>query len=163
MEISQQKKLSVHVVFYLVKVDIWQLIAYLFIFNKKSIDENFLYHMQHPEAFCKKGFIKGFANFTEKHLRWSLFLVKFIIKRLQNRCFPATFATKVLRTPILNNICDRLLLPFLTCHRVIKESWYINYLTRSSNRITEFNGDLIIDLWVPHPLHGIKDCKDLMK
>ena len=28
---------------------------------------------QSPEGFCKKGVLKNFANFTEKHLCWSLF------------------------------------------------------------------------------------------
>ena len=28
---------------------------------------------QSPEGFCKKGVLKNFKNFTEKHLRWSLF------------------------------------------------------------------------------------------
>ena len=31
---------------------------------------------QPPEVFCKTGALKYFANFTGKHLRWSLFLVK---------------------------------------------------------------------------------------
>ena len=26
-----------------------------------------------PEGFCKKGVLKNFANFTGKHLCWSLF------------------------------------------------------------------------------------------
>ena len=26
-----------------------------------------------PEAFCKKGVLKNFANFTGRHLCWSLF------------------------------------------------------------------------------------------
>ena len=29
---------------------------------------------QPPEVLCKKKFLKNFANFTGKHLRWSLFL-----------------------------------------------------------------------------------------
>ena len=37
--------------------------------------------------------------FTEKHLGWSLYL----IKRLQRKCFPLDIA-KFLRTPILKNI-----------------------------------------------------------
>ena len=42
--------------------------------------------------FCKKGALKNFASFTGKRL-----------------CFPAKFA-KFLGTPILKNICERLLL-----------------------------------------------------
>ena len=30
---------------------------------------------QLPEVFCKKGVFKNFANFTGKHLCWSLFLI----------------------------------------------------------------------------------------
>ena len=31
---------------------------------------------QSPEGFCKKGALKNFSNFKEKHLCWSHFLVK---------------------------------------------------------------------------------------
>ena len=55
--------------------------------------------------------LKKFANFTCQ----SLLLIKLqalepatLKKKLQHRCFPA----KILRTPILNNICERLLLYF---------------------------------------------------
>ena len=30
---------------------------------------------------------KCFANFTEKNLRWSIFLIKLVKKRLQHKCF----------------------------------------------------------------------------
>ena len=69
----------------------------------------------------KKLFLKNFAIFTGKH--WSLFFNKnaglqdynFIKKRLQHRCFLDN-AVKFLRTVILKNICERLLLkvfPFM--------------------------------------------------
>ena len=55
--------------------------------------------------FFKNGVVKNLANFTEKHLYWSLFLIKLQIwisatslKRLQYRCFPVKFA-KFLRAP----------------------------------------------------------------
>ena len=56
--------------------------------------------------FCKKGVLKNFANFTGKHLSWSLFLITFQVFR------PATLlkidsntnVSKNLRTPILKNI-----------------------------------------------------------
>ena len=65
---------------------------------------------QPPEVFCKKGVLKNFANFTGKHLCWSLFQAcSFIKKRLQQWCFPVKF-TKFLRTSILKNICERLIL-----------------------------------------------------
>ena len=63
----------------------------------------------------KKAVLKNFAIFTEKHLRWSLFLNKnvglqswnFIKKRLQHRFFPVNIA-KFLKAPVLENICERL-------------------------------------------------------
>ena len=71
---------------------------------------------QYWRCSVKKGVLKKFVNFTEKHLCWSLFLIKlqvwaciFIKKRLQHWCFPVNFA-KFLRTCILKNICERLLL-----------------------------------------------------
>ena len=53
----------------------------------------------------KKSVLK---NFTGKNLCWSLFLIK-LLARLQHRCFPMKFK-KFLRTPIVKNICERLLL-----------------------------------------------------
>ena len=68
-----------------------------------------------PEVFCKEDVLKHFANFIGKHLCWSLFLIKLqalrlatlIKKRLEHGCFPMKFV-KILRTPILKNICERL-------------------------------------------------------
>ena len=62
----------------------------------------------------KKVVLKNFAIFTEKHLCCSLFLIclkacNFIKKTLQHRCFPMNIA-KFLRTPILRNIWEQLLL-----------------------------------------------------
>ena len=45
----------------------------------------------------------------------------FIKKKLQHRCFPVKFA-KVLRTPILKIICERLLL------RLVSWSFLLNYI-----------------------------------
>ena len=50
--------------------------------------------------FFKIRVLKNFANFTGKHLCWSLFLKKFLtlfltlLKTLQYRCFPVKFAKK---------------------------------------------------------------------
>ena len=73
------------------------------------------------QVFNKKAVLKNFAIFTEKHLRWSLFLNKnaglqswnFIKKRLQHRFFPVNIA-KFLRAPVLENICEWLFKPFPT-------------------------------------------------
>ena len=53
----------------------------------------------------KKGVLKNFADFTRKRLKTR----NFIIKRLQQRYFSVKF-TKLLRTLILKNNCERLLL-----------------------------------------------------
>ena len=60
---------------------------------------------QPPYVFCKKNILKKFANFTGKHLQ----VCNFVKKRLQHRNFPVSFK-KFLRTPILKNIYQLLLL-----------------------------------------------------
>ena len=91
---------------------------------KKLFDSTFLKKYRNSHRRCRsshqrysvrKGVLKNFANFTGKQLCWSLFLwccrppaCKFFIKRLQHKYFPVKFA-KLLRTPILKNICKRLL------------------------------------------------------
>ena len=71
---------------------------------------------QPPEVFYKKALLKNFAIFTGKYLCWSLFLIKLLAfraatikKRLQHKCLPVNIA-KYLRTPLLKNICECLLL-----------------------------------------------------
>ena len=42
---------------------------------------------QPPEVFCKKkGFLKNFADFTGKHLCWSLFLITLQGEIVQHKC-----------------------------------------------------------------------------
>ena len=63
------------------------------------------YRSSRPEVFCKKGVLKNFAKFTEKHLCQSLFFnivaglrpATILKKRLWHRCFPVNFV-KFLRT-----------------------------------------------------------------
>ena len=62
-----------------------------------------------PKVFYKKAVLKNFEIFTWKHLCWSLFLIKFIKKRLQHSCSTVNI-TKFLRAPILEDIYERLLL-----------------------------------------------------
>ena len=69
----------------------------------------------------KKVVLKNFAKSTEKHLCWSHYLTKlrpeacnFIKQWLQRKCFPVDFA-KLLRTPILQNICKWQLLYLGSC------------------------------------------------
>ena len=70
-----------------------------------------LFRSSHRRCSIKKGVLKNFANFTGKHLCWSLFLItdlqaRNFIKKILLQCF----LIKLLRTPILKNICERLLL-----------------------------------------------------
>ena len=69
----------------------------------------FIEHFQNGrwQIFLKIDFLKSFANFARKHLRWSLFLknlqaegLQFHKKRLRYVCFPVKLA-KFLRTPFL--------------------------------------------------------------
>ena len=69
-----------------------------------------LFRSSYRKCSVKKGVLKNFENFTEKHLCWSLLQAcNFIKKRLQHWCFPVKFA-KFSRTSILTKICERLLL-----------------------------------------------------
>ena len=71
----------------------------------------------HRRCSIKKAVPKNFAILTGKYLCWSLFFNKVpslgpatkLERRLQHRCFPVNIA-KSLRTPILKNICEWLLL-----------------------------------------------------
>ena len=58
----------------------------------------------HRRCSVKKSVLRNFAIFTGKYLCASLYL-----KFFQQRYFPVNVA-KFLRTPILKNICERLLL-----------------------------------------------------
>ena len=78
----------------------------------------FIEHLQNQSIFLKIGFLKSFANFTGKHLCWSLFLknlqaegLQLHKKRLQHSCFLAEFA-KFLRTTFLKEHLWRVLLHF---------------------------------------------------
>ena len=62
--------------------------------------------------FCKKGVFKYFANSQENTCAEAFFskVIGLALKpRLQHKSFPVNFA-KLLRTFILYNICERLLL-----------------------------------------------------
>ena len=75
-----------------------------------------------PEYFCKKGVIKIFTNFTEKHLCRSFFLIELqadntIKKETPTYMFPINFA-KSLETPIFTEHLLRMLLGVLY-HRTL--------------------------------------------
>ena len=71
----------------------------------------------HRRCSIRKGIFKSFARFTGKHLCQSLLfnniaglrLATLLKKRLWDRCFPLNFA-KILRSPILQNTSERMLL-----------------------------------------------------
>ena len=76
---------------------------------------------QSREVFYKKLSLK-ISQYSQKNTCWSLFIkvaglqaCNFIKKRLQWRCFPANIVD-FSKTPILKNICKRLLL-HLTLHK----------------------------------------------
>ena len=62
--------------------------------------------------FFKIGVLKKLAIFTGKSLYWSLFLINFVIKRLQHRCFSVNIA-KFLRTAFFIEHLPLLLLQVL--------------------------------------------------
>ena len=74
-----------------------------------------LFRSSHQRCSVKKGFLKNVANFTGMHLCWSLFLITLqifrpvtLLKRYSN--IDSMKFVKFLKTPLLNNICERLLL-----------------------------------------------------
>ena len=74
-----------------------------------SISVPFTSRSSHRRCSIKRSVLKTFTSFIVKHLWWSLQVCNFIKKRLQHKRFPVKFV-KYLRTPILKNICERLLL-----------------------------------------------------
>ena len=73
-------------------------------FWKYNIKQN-IYRSSHQRCSIKK---LQFCNIHRKHLK----VCNFIKKRLQLKCFPVNIA-KFLWTPVLKNICERLLLHLL--------------------------------------------------
>ena len=82
--------------------------------------QTFFRSSRHPEVFCKKGVLRNFAKFTEKHLYQSLFFNKtaglrpaILFKKMPwQRYFPVNFV-KILRTPIFKEHLRWLLLFFV--------------------------------------------------
>ena len=85
-------------------------------FNSQSMGRSEKRKSSHWRCSIKKCVLKNLANFTRKHLCFSLFnevaanqVCNFIKIRLQHRCFLVKFV-KFLRTLILKNICQQMLL-----------------------------------------------------
>ena len=125
-----------------------------------------LFRSSHRRCSVKKGVLKKFGNFPGKHLCWSLFLIKlqawacnFIKKRLQRWCFPVKFA-EFLRTSILKNICERLLL-FVSPQNTIANSSGVfaldETLTECKVSIFFLNVTILFDQMQPYHLK-VKKC-----
>ena len=94
----------------------------------------------------KKAVLKRFANVKEKHLCWNLFLMKSyafrpstLLKRDSKKNFFLVKFAKFLRTPILKNICKRLLCISYDLHKYVSHvkkncqrtcTKFMNYLQR---------------------------------
>ena len=86
--------------------------------------------IMNSEVFCKKALLK---NFSRKHLCWILFLTKMkayrpanLLKRHYKADVFLTVIAKLLRTDILKNICERLLLRVLPFMLV----WSFTYMSK---------------------------------
>ena len=99
-------------------------------------------------CFVKKGVLKNFAEFTGKHLCWSLFSnnvaglrpATLLRKRLQHRCFPVNFA-KFWKAPLSQNTFRRLLL-------VVSELYWINHQDPRNNRDILMILGCILQKWI---------------
>ena len=70
--------------------------------------------LEPQEEFYKKAVLKNFRIFIGKNLSWSLFFIKLF----QHTCFPVNIED-FLRTTILKNICERLLLKLVKLDEMV--------------------------------------------
>ena len=98
---------------------------------------------------------KNFAIFGRKHLCSSLFFNKIadlspatlLKKRLQHTCFPVNIE-KLLRTPIFQNICERLFLYFRILKIIFFEKWKNGKLkTRKRSQNSEISEKFFGVFW----------------
>ena len=68
-----------------------------------------IHNLAKYKSYRLRSILKNFAIVTGKQLCWGLFLINFVQKTLQRRCFHVKIA-KFLRPPIFKNICEPLLL-----------------------------------------------------
>ena len=75
--------------------------------------------------FCKADALKDLAVFTAKHLYWRFFLINFIKKSLQHRCFTVNM-TKCLSTAPAHYTFQKfyVMIKFFGCLRV--QNWYFH-------------------------------------
>ena len=111
-----------------------------------------------PEVFCKKGIVRNFTKFTEKHLRQRLFFNKvaglrpatLLKKSLWHRCSPVNFV-KFLRTPFFIDNLQWLLLLFIKPSASVKKiggrkrpaivRTLNRYIERTNKRFKEFDSN----------------------
>ena len=76
------------------------------------------------QMFCKIDALKNLAIFTGKHLGWKFFLINFIKKRQQHRCFSVNVAKW---THPVHYTFQKfyVMIEFLGCLRV--QNWYFSY------------------------------------
>ena len=104
--------------------------------NINKILRKYFGSSQLSDLLCKKGVLNNLTNFTGKHLCWSHFLTKLQAWRseLYRKEAPTQVLScdicKILKRPILKNICERLLL-------ILQEE-----LLNSFSRILYFGGCL---------------------
>ena len=102
----------------------------------KSARKILKFKSSQPRCSVKKGFLKNFANFTGKHLCWSIISIKlqawglqlYLKKETPTQVLSCETCVKFLRTLILKSICDRLLLKipwmlFWCLHRSVSTSY----------------------------------------
>ena len=102
------------------------------------------------EVFNKKRVLLNFPKFTRKHLCWNLFFCK-------KRPFLVNF-TKLLRTPILRNICRRLLLTLdilLSCfsNPIINKIFWgsMKLYLQNLSIVQDMNSNYAIPYWFNFP------------
>ena len=103
---SSCKRIAIDAAAILVKWQFWQQ------FHRKK---------QLPEVFYKKLFLQ-ISQYSQKKICEVADLrnCNFTKKRHQHRCYPVNF-TKILRTPILKNICERVLLHLIFPSMLIRQ------------------------------------------
>ena len=110
------------------------------------------YKSSRSHMFFKIGVLKNIAIFTRKHLCWRLFLIKLhtsrpvtLLKGVSSTVGLANIA-RFLRTPILKNTCERLLLKFMKVFfdsrnrhyhsgRVMKNVFHVDFVKRLHQNI----------------------------
>ena len=90
----------------------------------KAVFNNFneiLTQKQPSEGLCKKDALKIFTNFIWKHLCWSVFLIKLLIKDSNTGVFPWSLQS-IQEQRLVKKVCERLLLLIALLKEKPKES-----------------------------------------